>query len=249
MQLLLIPVLLAAGGYWFSQYQADQNQRNAADQQRETALNDYVGQMSSMLLDKPDPLATPELWAPAQELARTRTVFVLRELDPARRALVLHFLGDERLLLVGTVTSSISDSAAIMKVLAEKNSATRTQLLTPVVRLYGADFSGADVPNIGLHDANLARVNFNQAGLHSADLRRAILCASQLAGADLSDADLRGAVLYGANLENANLRGANLAGAYADWKDLLSAKLDPAARAEVRSLNQRERSELAFLGC
>jgi uncharacterized protein YjbI with pentapeptide repeats len=251
MQLLLVPLLLAGGGYWFAQYQAQQLAIQTTDQQQETALNDYISQMTSLLLDKNSLLATPTLGAPAQELARTRTVLVLRRLDPARRADVLQFLSDEHLLLIGTVKVDIRDSTALVQVLHEEQDwRKRTQLLTAVVRLYGADFSGVAVPHIGLHDANLARVNLDRAALRWADLRRAILCSSQLEGADLSGADLRGAVLYHADLKDADLRGANLGGAYADPADLKSAQLDPEALTKLSHLDpEKDRPEVSFIGC
>jgi hypothetical protein len=201
------------------------------------------------LLDKPDPLATPKLNDPAQELARTRTVLVLRRLDPTRRADILHFLSDERLLLISTQAFSIEDNNALLKVLGVTDWRRRTQRLTPVIRLYGADFTGAAVPDIGLHDANLARVTLNQVVLRGANLRRAILCSSQLEGAALEGADLRGAVLYHIDLKGAHLEGANLKDAYADPTAFGSAQVDPQALTKLKHLDRADHAKLGFLGC
>jgi uncharacterized protein HemX len=73
MQLLIIPIVLAIGGFWFNQIQKDREQKAteqrakreekaieqrvkteheiARDNQREVALQDYINKMSELLLD------------------------------------------------------------------------------------------------------------------------------------------------------------------------------------------------------
>jgi len=177
LQLLIIPVILAAGALWFNyhqdqanmqasnrQYQNDVNiaatryandQQLAVDQQREAALQAYLGQMSNLLLV--DNLGKSKQGDEVRQVARARTLTVLRSLDPARKGYLLQFLYQANLI--------------------NKNDV--------IVDLSGADLSYADLKFAILSDAHLS----------GADLKHA----------DLSYADLSGANLHIANLSFANL--------------------------------------------
>ncbi len=50
LQLLIVPLVLAVGGFWLSQIQKKTEQRSTADNQRETALQAYIDKMSELLL-------------------------------------------------------------------------------------------------------------------------------------------------------------------------------------------------------
>src|SRR5207253_3203701 len=50
LQLLIVPVVLAVGGFWFSQAQKNTEQRITTDNQREAALQAYINEMSELLL-------------------------------------------------------------------------------------------------------------------------------------------------------------------------------------------------------
>src|SRR6266487_4686517 len=50
LQLLIIPTVLAVGGYLFNLTISRNEQRIASDNQRETALQDYIDKMSELLL-------------------------------------------------------------------------------------------------------------------------------------------------------------------------------------------------------
>jgi uncharacterized protein YjbI with pentapeptide repeats len=95
-----------------------------------------------------------------------------------------------------------------------------------IICLYGADLSGA----------NLSEVS----NLYKVDLSNVILCEADLSGtflieADLSNADLSGANLGEAMLLRADLREANLSGACLIWAHLVGADLRKAdlSRADL----------------
>ncbi len=50
LQLLIVPLVLAVGGFWLSQMQKTTEQRRTTDNQLETALQAYIDKMSELLL-------------------------------------------------------------------------------------------------------------------------------------------------------------------------------------------------------
>jgi hypothetical protein len=191
LQLLIIPVVLAAGGYLFT-FTISRNERKAADRhnqtereiaqdnQREAALQAYIDKMSELLLHeklRESVKGDDEV----RNVARVRTLTVLPRLDPIRKARVLQFLYESGLIDRGK----------------------------PVVDLNGTDLSGADLWRANLSGANLSRTD-----LSGADLRYTTLIGAQLIIADLSGAFLNGTYLSGADLFEAKLRGTDLSGAY-----------------------------------
>src|SRR6266487_3565845 len=117
-QLLLIPLVLAGVGFWFSaqqnqtslqvnerQHQADlqiaatryaNDQQLAADQQRETTLKTYLDDMSNLLLN--NKLLESKPGDAVRQVARERTLTTLRRLEANRNRIVVQFLQDTHLI-------------------------------------------------------------------------------------------------------------------------------------------------------
>jgi uncharacterized protein YjbI with pentapeptide repeats len=208
LQLLIIPAVLAVGGYLFN-YTMSKNERNAADRrnqtereiaqdnQRETALQEYIDKMSELLLHEKLRSSTEE--DEVRNIARVRTLTILRGLDPTRKASVLQFLHEAGLINKNKCIINLSEAP-----LAEAN-------------LRGANLRGADLHEVILRGADLSYTNLLYTNLRGADLtstklfeanlRGANLREANLSRADLSHARLSGAKLFGANLHQANLRG------------------------------------------
>jgi hypothetical protein len=193
---LLIPLAVAAGTWWITWQQgriADQRaeaDRELAEQRaQDEALQAYLNQMSSFLLEKDLRLSTrdnaTEDSKEARNLARARTLTVLRTLDSRRKEQVMQFLME----------------AALVQTVGGKQ---------PIVELSGAYLNDTDLVTADLGGAELSDAKLSSANLSDANLRGAILNAAYLFGAELSDADLRDANLRGANLSDANLSDANL---------------------------------------
>jgi len=203
MELLLLPLLLAGGLFLLhrlpretARWRAAVDLEIAGGNQQESALQAYIDRMSELLVkEKLSRFSGDEV----RNVARLRTLTLLRGLDPKRKSRVFLFLKESGLI--------------------EREA---------VIDLCGADLRGVTVPFSNLNRVNLGEADLSGADLRGARLNKAYLSGTRLretdlSGADLSEADLFGADLNGANLTRANLSGANLTGA-----DLSGCRLDGA---------------------
>jgi len=224
LQLLLVPILLAVGGFWLNQIQKSREEKAAEhrakiereaaekraqterevalDNQREAALQAYIDKMSDLLLEN-KLRESPQ--AEAKEVARARTFTVLPRLDALRKRSVVTFLYASGLI--------------------DKN--------TPIISLAGADLCGAHLREINLYRAYLHEADLSEANLHKTDLSEALLDGADLWKADLSGADLHGADLDRADLSEADLSNADLHGANLDEAILRGADLHGAILNEA----------------
>jgi uncharacterized protein YjbI with pentapeptide repeats len=194
LQLLIVPFALVVISFLFTAQQDARQQQIAvqrAEAERELAeqraqdeaLQAYLDQMSTLLLEKD--LRTSGEDSEVRTLARARTLTALGRLDPSRKNAVVLFLDEAK--LIGSVDGT-----------------------DPIVGLSDTDLSDADLSNANLSSADLSDANLSGAFLNGADLSGADLSRAYPSGAELYGADLSGADLYGANLSGANLSGANL---------------------------------------
>jgi uncharacterized protein YjbI with pentapeptide repeats len=205
LQLLIIPVILAIGGYLFS-FTTRRNERDiATDNQREAAFQSYIDKMSELLLEKHLRESQPE--DEVRTIARVRTLTTLSRLDEARKRRVLQFLHESKLIDKG-------------KSIVALNEADLSETDLSFANLYGADLSKTDLSGADLMFANLLEAN-----LMEADLSGASLIGAGLIGASLIKADLNGSDLSGANLDGSDLSGANLSGSDLSETSLKGANL------------------------
>jgi len=124
---LAVPTAVALGAAWFSASQSQaslaaserQHQTDlqiAADQQQETALQNYLDRMSDLLLNHN--LNISKSGDEVREVARSRTLTLLPQLNAPRKREVVQFLYESGLIRAG---------------------------LDPVVDLAGADLRGANL--------------------------------------------------------------------------------------------------------
>jgi uncharacterized protein YjbI with pentapeptide repeats len=207
LQLLIVPLVLASIGFWFTaQQDANQqhieNQRAKAERElakeraQDEALQAYLDQMSNLLLERN--LRESAKDSEVRSLARARTLTVLSRLDSARKERLLQFLYEAGLL----------------------------HKQNPVVDLDGADLSGIDLRNnnISGSGAFLTDVSGNQPIGGKVESSK----AANLSGAILSDANLEGALLMDTDLSNTDLSDAHLSGASLWHTDLYNANLTDA---------------------
>jgi hypothetical protein len=193
MELLLVPLALALGAAFFTwvtnkrerdiedqralaaQKAADQRaqieREIASDRTCEAAYQGYLDRMTELIADGLPKSAPDDV---KRSIGRARTLAVLRQLDGARKGLLLRFLYESN--LVGEVDGKEADSRGA------------------IVDLFGAYLGWAKLSTADLRGANLHEVD-----LRGADLHRAILHRADLEGAVLHKADLSGADLSGAN--------------------------------------------------
>lgn len=206
LQLLIVPIILAIGGFWLNQIQKVRDQKaeeaqkrrevkaaeereklereSREDNQREAALQAYFDNMANLL----PAMYRDETSVMAQELARIRTLTVLTLLDGKRKGSVLQFLYEAHLLYKHKTKVFLG---------------TESAMPDPVSAYLGpstSDLRGADLRGADLRARPFCFANFSRVDLRGADLR----------GADLSFADLRGTNLGMADLTEANLTGADL---------------------------------------
>ncbi len=216
LQLLIVPVVLTVGGYWFNRTETqrtleiarknrEQDAETAGRRQQEAVLEAYLGQMATLLLHE-NLGSTGD--NKARHVARGQTLTTLGRLDKDHKRTVLQFLSDAKLITI-----------------VDLQKANLRQANLHDTNLRGADLSGADLREADLRRADLRGATLGGASLRGANLSDANLEGANLDGANLHGADLFMAKLGGANLRNANLRDANLGGAYLFSADLRGASL------------------------
>ena len=197
LQLLIIPLVLAVGGYLFSwqlnqtnlqlsQRQHDNDQAIALSQQRETTLKTCMDDIRDLLLNRG--LAVSEAGSEVRVIAKTEVLAALRQLDGERKGTLMQFLSEAKLI-------TTSGNGTIIDLRGAD--------------LSGADLSGIELSGLDLRGANLRGAHLNDAGLNGADLSGVDLTGVDLSGADLSGADLSGAKVRNKQLAQAkSLHGA-----------------------------------------
>lgn len=211
LQLLVIPAVLAVGGYLFS-FTMNKNEQKAADRrnqterevaqdnQREAALQEYIDKMSELLLH--EKLRESQSEDEVRKIARVRTLTVLTRLDRRRKGSVLQFLHESGLIEKG-------DKRILSLHRAD---------------LRGADLRKASLSGADLREALLIEADLWQAHLEQTDLKGANLSKAALDETDLTMANLSHAVLAEASLMNANFDMTELVGANFEKADLEDAK-------------------------
>lgn len=234
LDLLIVPAVLAGVGVWFSwaQHQHELNlaeKQEKADQRaiesraQEAALQLYLDRMTELLLERK--LAHPEGNEEVREIARVRTLTILRRLDQTRVRFVLQFLHDLGLITDESPVVALAGAALRAAHLkgVELPQVCLSQASLNGSNLVGAVLSGARLQDAMLNKADLRGVDFQEANLEKAYLVNAILTGADLRNADLSAADCNGANLAGANLKGANLNGTKLQTAILDGAILAGA--------------------------
>ncbi len=176
---IAIPVVLAGGGYLLNQREQERDekrkeaeQNRAAENLREEALQTYFDRISELLLEHKlgEP---PHLFSvpgqnpdqnnnPARDIARARTLTVLRRLDNdgQRKAAIVTFLHEAELI--------------------------KEEI--PIINLNDANLNGSNLSFANLEGADLSKTELGFANLGRAQLRRANLEGAILFEADLSGA-------------------------------------------------------------
>jgi Pentapeptide repeats (8 copies) len=182
LSLLIVPIVLALGGYLFNRLESrrtkeDAERQREADQQiadrraQDNALQAYLDRIGELLLDKDKPLRDSKEDDEVQTLARARTLTVLRRLDGERKGRVLPFLYEAKL---------ITDSADTKPVLRFGSTDELGRADLKAARLRGARLLYIDLRGVYLREADLSLADLTSARLHMADLGRANLYKASL---------------------------------------------------------------------
>jgi hypothetical protein len=245
MELLIIPGVLAGGAYYLNRSERKNEREIATDRQQEAALQSYIDRMAELLLEKK--LRTTEN-EEVRDVARTRTLTVLRGLDPIRKGSVLKFLFEAGLINRERPIINLSGANLYLAILqfADLSGANLQNVHMPNADLSRTDLRGADLQGTNLQDAKLWGTNLEGANLQSASLPGAFLYGAILKDANLQHAYLQGANLQDANLQAANLQHAELQAAYLKDANIQGANLQSAnlQNADVTDRQLAEASEL-----
>lgn len=201
MQLLIVPALLAAGGFWFSSQQAKRNEKSQeAQRERELEIEDrraqdaalqaYIVQMGQLLMEKD--LGSSFSLEEIEQFARALTLTVLERLSPGPN-------GDPRR------SPASRHKSEVLRFLHEADLITSRP---PIVGLKKANLTYASLVSADLFGANLSRADLSGANLECANLQGAFMVNTDLKGTRLNGADLSRARLSTANMEGASLEGA-----------------------------------------
>jgi uncharacterized protein YjbI with pentapeptide repeats len=244
--LLIVPLVLAVGGFVFTiqqdaRQQQIENQRAAVERDtveqraQDAALQAYLDQMGELMLEKD--LRDSEEDSEARTLARARTLTVLGRLGPDRKRSVVRFLYESDLIqkgnpIVDLGTADLSDADLSLDNLS---SADLSNANLEDANLKTTTLNNANLTNAELSDADLSNAELSDADLRFADLSRADLSSN----ADLSDADLSSADLSSADLSGATLHGADLSYAGLTEADLSQADLTNAQGVSKRKLEEQ----------
>ncbi len=216
LQLLIIPAVLAVGGYLFNYTISrneqkttqlrDQTERDVSlDNQREAALQAYIDSMSELLLEKD--LRKSGKDDEVRKIARVRTLTVLPRLDGWRKRSVLLFLQESGLIDKDRKIIHLDGADLIEADLtfADLRNADLSSAILRESSLYLANLRNAELRETGLLKANLSGADMTEANLSVAFLHKAVMTE-----ANLTEANLTEAILLEADLRDANLTGANL---------------------------------------
>jgi uncharacterized protein YjbI with pentapeptide repeats len=228
LDLLIIPVVLAIGGYLFTRSENRATRAAAEQRAQDEALQAYLDQMSQLLTDKERPLHEAQQGDSLSVVARARTRTVLTRLDGERKGSVVRFLHESGLI---TKDRTIVDLKGADLRGADLHEASLGGADLHEASLGGADLRGAYLGRAELEETDLSQVLSNGATfLGSANLYKAKMSGMNLSGANVNEAELMGANLTGANLRRtylnqAHLNGADLSGADLDETRLFKADL------------------------
>src|SRR6266487_663115 len=189
LQLLIIPVVLAIGGFWLNQIQKSREEkatelrtkigREAAekraeiereiawDDQQEATLQEYINKMSELLLDRD--LCKSTVKDEVRKVARVRTLTVLPRLNGKHKGIVLQFLYEAQLINKGDRIVDLTGA-----------NMTRADLSGLTGLIGPANLSNADLTEVYLTGANLLAVSLYGADLSGANLTKAKVTEEQL---------------------------------------------------------------------
>jgi uncharacterized protein YjbI with pentapeptide repeats len=198
-KLLIVPIVLAVGGYLLTERQrtldreiatkqTDTDRYIATERRQDDTLQAYLDQIGQLLLYKDKPLRQSEEGDEVRTLARVRTLTVLPRLDGERKGTVLEFLHRSDLITKDRVIVDLhgADLRGINRAVSLQG-----------VSLQGANLSncrltGSSIRYSDLRNANLVNTDLSAANLFGTDFRAANLTATIFSRAELYDADFRG---------------------------------------------------------
>jgi uncharacterized protein YjbI with pentapeptide repeats len=191
MELLVIPLVLATGAFYLNRSErvierqaaedrAKLEREIASDRQQEAVLQAYLDRIAdSLLKEKLRTSKNKEI----RNVARIRTLTVLRGLDANRKGMLLRFLRDSSLIDVIELAGADFSKTKL-------NGADLSRANLSGIHLAGADLRESNLSEADLRESDLSGTNLNTATFREAKLNRANLSGADLSGAEITDKQL-----------------------------------------------------------
>ncbi len=189
LDLLIVPVVLGFGGYFFDRSRKRSQQEVESDRQRQQILEKYIDTISELILEGHLIGATET--DIARDLARTRTLTALRLLDGARKAQLLQFLYEANLIQSPPVIELNG---------ADFSDANLDEAVLVRAELRGVYFKRATIRRANLASAVLSGSDFSHANFSYSNLKNSIL-----AQAIVDEATFEGTKVEGADFSEVSL--------------------------------------------
>ena len=251
---IAIPITVGYSVYQFREQQAasasqlkEQQTASASqtlNQQRQDTLDDYLNEMSN--LDLNYKLSDSAAHSPVNAIAVAQTDTTVRNLDGARKGIVIRYLWEANLITAPNPVITLFEIDLSRAVFAGAN---LSQVDLSTNHMFKADFAsanpnGADLMGADLQDADLRKANLscikNSQGISASIVEiltpANVACTYAPSGELPSGANLRGTNLSGANLRGTDLIGADLIGADLSGADLKGATYNSEALPPVKDL-------------
>lgn len=230
MELLIIPFALIIGGYLLNRAEkrleiklakenAEIERQIAEERNQEVALSEYFDRITELLLDHN--LKSTKKGSNEREVARTRTLTILRRLNGERKGIVLNFLIESGLIEIEDNNNPI--------VYLNKADFSYCKLQVGYLEkanLEGTNFQNADLWGTRLNGANLHSVDFNNACLKSVEFNGAHFLSTRFKGANLDCSDFQNTFLENVFFYNASLRSVNFSDTIIENANFEGAVLD-----------------------
>ncbi|MEM6453393.1 MAG: pentapeptide repeat-containing protein [Cyanobacteria bacterium P01_D01_bin.105] len=162
LDLLLVPLMLAAGIFVLESAESRRQEYNLAEQYKQQILRDYFNELNAIVFDqqKFDALKNSKIYAPERELLGSRTLAALEVLegDEKRKSQIIRFIGNSS--------------------------------LSPLIPIRRANLANLDLSYVDLYKADMRRVSLAGTSLIGANLKGAYLCDADLSNADFTGANL-----------------------------------------------------------
>jgi uncharacterized protein YjbI with pentapeptide repeats len=231
LQLLIIPIMLATGGYIFNATLSRNEQRSSQDDQQEGTLQSYLHGMSDLLLEKQ--LRTSQPNDEVRNVARAITLAALRKLNSERKLVLIRFLFESNLFNIIKLDDADLSGILLRNITLrdlEMHYAIVTNVFFDNFNFERCDFDDTNFSNstytgIKVISSSLRGVNFSHTKMTNLDFTGSSLIEADLSYANLSNVIFRNADLSNANFTGARLSNVDLHGATITREQLNRAKL------------------------
>lgn len=246
LSILIVPVTLAIGGFVFSSAQESQQQAIEEQRARDTAVQDYLDQMSQLMLGNrgQESLLSPQASDEVRTLARARTLTTLSRVDNGKltvgyrnshKTAVMQFLQESNVINATAFNNmKVGNEGETVRAIRRHSADVRKKQLhnfctgdgssdnSPIQYCDSNSLNG-NIPSDGYPVISLREAQLKHSSLRNADLWGTSFLRADLRDADMSDSILVGAFLLGADLRDVDFIDASLIGAELGGSRLSSA--------------------------